>query len=143
MSASFCAFAGNEAFGARLREQLVAGAPHVCLRKDRSGERDVRIEAPELGEWRGRTPVLVDDIISTARTMAAAARLLLGQGFAAPVCVGVHGVFAGDALETLQAAGISRVVTSNSIAHASNAIDASAPVAEAVDAMLTQVRREK
>jgi ribose-phosphate pyrophosphokinase len=114
-----------------------AGAPHVALRKFRSGDRDVRIEAPGLDAWRGRNPVLVDDIISTARTMAAAARLLTAQGFAAPDCMGVHGVFAGDALEVLHGAGVARILTSNSIAHETNAIDVSAPVAQAVGSMLS------
>lgn len=109
-----------------------AGAPHVTLKKVRSGDRDVRIEAPDLGAWRGRTPVLVDDIISTARTMAAAARLLTGEGFAAPACVGVHAVFTGDALSVLHGAGVASVVTANTIAHQTNAIDVSAPVAQAI-----------
>ena len=114
-----------------------AGAPHVSLRKVRSGDRDVHIEAPELGAWRGRTPVLVDDIISTARTMAAAARRLQELGFPPPSCVGVHGVFADDALDVLQRAGVSRIVTTNTIAHATNAIDVSAQVAEAIESQLS------
>ena len=120
-----------------------AGAPHITLRKVRSGDREVRIEAPDLTAWRGRTPVLVDDIISTGRTMAAAVRLLAAAGFAAPACVGVHGVFAGDALEVLRAAGASRIVTSNSIAQQTGTIDVSAPVAQAVEVMLSHVRSEK
>jgi ribose-phosphate pyrophosphokinase len=114
-----------------------AGAPHVTLRKVRSGDRDVRIEAPDLAAWRGRTPVLVDDIISTARTMAAAASMLKELGFLPPVCIGVHGVFAGDALATLRGAGVSRIVTSNTVAHETNDIDVSPQVAEAVEAQLS------
>lgn len=114
-----------------------AGAPHIALKKVRSGDREVRIEAPALEEWRGRTPVLVDDIISTARTMAAAARLLAGRGFAPAACVAVHAVFAGDALQALRAAGVSRIATSNTIAHETNAIDVSGEVAAAVGAQLS------
>jgi ribose-phosphate pyrophosphokinase len=114
-----------------------AGAPHVTFRKVRSGDREVRIEAPDLAAWRGRTPVLVDDIISTARTMAATARKLMELGFPPPACVGVHGVFAGDALAVLRGAGVSRIVTSNTVAHETNGIDASVSVAQAVEAMLS------
>ena len=114
-----------------------AGAPHIALKKVRSGDRDVRIEAPPLEDWRGRTPVLVDDIISTARTMAAAARLLAERGFAPADCVAVHAVFAGDALDVLRAAGVARIVTSNTIEHATNAIDVSGEVAGAVGAQLS------
>lgn len=109
-----------------------AFAPHIALRKRRDGDRDVRVLAPDLARWRGHTPVLVDDIISTGRTMAAAAREFAAQDFAAPVCVGVHGVFAGDALAALHDAGVRRIVTANTIAHPSNAVDASAAVAGAV-----------
>lgn len=35
-------------------------------------------------------PVLVDGIVSTARTIIAAARHLRAAGLAPPVCVGVH-----------------------------------------------------
>jgi len=117
-----------------------AGAPHVALKKVRSGDREVRIEAPGLDAWRGRNPVLVDDIISTARTMAAAARLLVAQGFAPPDCIAVHGVFAGDALQVLRGAGVGRIATSNTIAHETNAIDVGAPLARAVQDMLSQPR---
>jgi ribose-phosphate pyrophosphokinase len=110
-----------------------AGAPHVVLAKTRRGDRDVAIEAPSLERWRARNAVLVDDIISSAHTMATAARVLARQGLQAPVCVGVHAVFAASALDTLRAAGVSRVVTTNTIRHETNAIDVSDLVAVALD----------
>ena len=42
---------------------------------------------------------------------------------AAPVCIGVHAVFADNAYEELLAAGARRVVICNTIPHVSNAID--------------------
>jgi len=53
-----------------------AGAPFVVAAKRRHGDRDVEIDLPDLAAHRGRTPVLVDDIASTARTMVAVARQL-------------------------------------------------------------------
>lgn len=108
------------------------GAPHVVLRKTRLGDRDVRIEAPPLGAWRGRTPVLIDDIISSGRTMALAARKVREAGLAAPACLGVHAVFSPDALGALRAAGAAAIATTNTIAHETNAIDVSAPVARSI-----------
>lgn len=108
------------------------GAPHAVMRKTRLGDREVRIEAPPLGAWKGRTPVLVDDIISTARTMALAAAKVRAAGFDAPVCAGVHAVFAPGAEEALRAAGVRTVVTSNTIAHPTNAIDVAPLVASAI-----------
>ena len=69
-----------------------------------------------------RTPVLVDDIISTARTMIETGGHFHCAGLAPPVCIGVHAVFAADACEALRA-GAARVVTCNTILHTSNAID--------------------
>ena len=80
--------------------------------------------------------MLVDDIISTARTMMAAVRHLAGLGLAKPVCIGVHAVFSGSAHADLLAAGAERVITCNTIAHESNAIDVSGPLAEAVRNLL-------
>lgn len=108
-----------------------AGAPYTVLEKVRRGDRDVEISVRNLGDLGGRTPVLVDDIISTGRTMLEAVRLLKARGVAAPVCVAVHGLFAGDAYEMLIKAG-ARVVTCNTVPHPSNAIDVLAALAEAL-----------
>jgi len=100
-----------------------AGVPHVVFAKTRHGDHDVEITAPDLSAYTDRTPVLVDDIVSSAGTMIEAATLLANSGFKAPLCVAIHGVFAGDAYERLVAAGVSRVATCNTVPHPSNAID--------------------
>ena len=109
-----------------------AEAPYLVLEKIRRGDRDVSVSIPDIGLLRGGTPVLVDDIISTARTMMAASRHLAGHGIAPPVCVGVHAVFAGDAHAELLAAGAGRIVTANTIPHPSNAIDVTPAIADAL-----------
>lgn len=104
----------------------MAGVPYIVLAKTRHGDRDVSIEVPPLAEWRAHTPVLVDDIISTARTMIQTISHLKEASFAAPVCIGVHAVFAGDAYEALKGVGAAGIITTNSVPHPSNAIDLSA-----------------
>jgi ribose-phosphate pyrophosphokinase len=113
-----------------------AGAPFAVLEKVRKGDRDVEISAPDVGEWRIRTPVLIDDIISTARTMMGTIELLRKTGFPPPVCIGVHAVFAGNAYDDLLSAGAGRVVTCNTIAHESNEIDLGGLIAQGVRALL-------
>jgi len=110
----------------------LAGCPYVVLRKHRSGDRSVELTLPDLQALRGRTPVLIDDIISSGQTMAAAVRRLCVEGLDAPVCVGVHAVFAGDALARLQAAGAARIVSCNTLPHQSNAVDVTDGLAESV-----------
>ncbi|MGH7499390.1 MAG: ribose-phosphate pyrophosphokinase [Gemmatimonadales bacterium] len=99
------------------------GAPVVTLLKRRLGDREVCIELPDLAPYRGRTPVLVDDIVSTGRTLIEAARGLAKLGLASPWCIAVHGIFAGGAYGRLQAAGMAGVVTCNTVRHPSNAIE--------------------
>ncbi|MGB7300097.1 MAG: ribose-phosphate pyrophosphokinase [Burkholderiaceae bacterium] len=99
-----------------------AGAPCVILTKTRRGDRDVSIDVPPLARWQGYVPVLVDDIISTANTMAEAVGHLIRAGYAKPVCIGVHAVFADDAFENLKRAGAAQVVTCDSVPHPTNAI---------------------
>jgi ribose-phosphate pyrophosphokinase len=116
------------------------GAPHAVMRKTRLGDRRVEIEAPPLSQWKDRTPVLLDDIISSARTMALAAKKIQEAGLDAPVCVGVHGVFSPDALGALRDAGAARIVTTNTIAHETNAIDTTAIVARGVQSVHKETR---
>lgn len=109
-----------------------AGAPSIVLQKHRRGDRDVEVTAPDLHLWTGRTPVLVDDIVSTARTMGAATRHLRAAGAPPPFCVVVHALFAAGAAEELAAAGAGRIVSCNTVSHATNAIDVAPLVATAI-----------
>lgn len=109
-----------------------AGAPHVILNKVRHADRDVEVSVPEIERWRGHTPVLVDDIVSTARTMIETLRHLAHARTAQAICIAVHGVFAGRAYLELLEAGAARVVTTNTVPHESNGIDVTNLLSEAI-----------
>ena len=108
-----------------------AKVPFVVLQKVRVDDRTVVVSVPDVERWRGHTPVLIDDIISTGHTLIQAAERLQQAGLRPPMALAVHGVYADHAQRDLQAAGIS-VFTSNSIPHASNVIDLSELLAQAV-----------
>ena len=114
-----------------------ADAPFTVLEKTRLGDSDVRVTVPHVERYTDRMPVLVDDIISTARTMIETVGHLKTMGLQAPWCIGTHGVFAGTAYEDLIAAGAARVITCNTITHPSNAIDVSSLVVPALEHVLT------
>lgn len=109
-----------------------AGVPFEILEKRRLSSDRVEVTVPHIGHWRDRTPVVVDDVVSTGHTMLETVRHLRDVGARAPVCVAVHAIFAGDSYSSLLHAGVERVVTTNTIPHESNAIDVSARVAAAV-----------
>jgi len=109
-----------------------AEAPYVILQKSRHGDRDVVVSVPAVDKWSDHTPVLVDDIISTARTMIETVRHLHGSGMRPPVCIGIHGIFAEKAFQDLMNAGAARIITTNSVRHATNEIDISDLVANSM-----------
>lgn len=119
---------------ARIAE--LAQARSTVFRKTRSGDFSVAIAAKGLAEIEGGTPVIIDDIASSARTMIEAVRVIGEAGQRPPVCIAVHPIFAGDAYEKLNAAGPAAIVSTNAVAHASNAIDVSAEIATAIEKAL-------
>lgn len=109
-----------------------AGVPFLVLQKIRHGDHDVEVSVPQTEKYKNHTPVLVDDIISTAQTMIETVKHLKKSGMKAPVCIGVHAVFAGNAYTNLKQSGVTRVVTCNTIEHESNEIDISRLLSSAI-----------
>jgi ribose-phosphate pyrophosphokinase len=91
------------------------GLPVAIVHKQRLGPGQVVAEHV-IGEVRGLQPVIVDDIISTAGTVAAAVELLGARGAKTPVVVvATHGLFSGPALDRLRALPLVRVITTDSV----------------------------
>ena len=68
-----------------------------------------------IGEVKGKTVLMMDDMITTAGTVCEAAKLCKDEG-AERVCVGAtHAILCGPAVERLQAAPIDEVVVTNTI----------------------------
>lgn len=112
-----------------------AGAPFEILEKIRKGDNDVEVSLPHVDNYRNHTPVLVDDIISTAHTMIETIGHLDKLEMKPAVCVGVHAVFAGTAYEELIATGTGKIISCNTIPHKSNGIDLSSLLIDALNPM--------
>lgn len=125
-------------------EQWVAGIaaqahlPYQVLSKERHGDYDVRVSLPDATAANGRTPVLVDDIVSSGHTILETLKHLQRLGLPAPVLVAIHPVFAGDAYARLQSAGLVRIVSTDTIAHASNTIPMGDALAVAVSELMAR-----
>lgn len=113
-----------------------AGVPHVTLRKTRFGDRNVNVKFSDLSEFAERTPVLVDDVISSGRTMEVAVAELRKLGFKVPVCLATHGVLAEDALARLKAQDAT-VVTTNTIPGSTATLDIHPLLARLIESKFT------
>jgi ribose-phosphate pyrophosphokinase len=112
-----------------------AGVPFQVLNKVRHGDLDVEVSLPDATAAHGRTPVIVDDIVSSGRTVIETLGHLRRLGLPPAICIAIHAVFSGDAYEQLLAGGASRVVSTDAIPHPSNAIGLAGLLTEAVDAL--------
>lgn len=110
------------------------GLDHAVCVKHRHGDRDVDVALPGASVT-GRAVVLFDDVASTGRTLAAAARGAIAAGAASVDVAVTHALFVGDALAQVHAAGVRHVWSSDSVPHASNVVSVLPLLAQALAAL--------
>jgi ribose-phosphate pyrophosphokinase len=89
--------------------------PIAILHKRRASAHEVAIAAV-VGDVRGKTPIIVDDIIATGGTIVEAVDTLLREGAQPAVwVVASHGVFAGDAARILNHPAIHELVVTDTV----------------------------
>src|SRR5580704_11276256 len=74
-----------------------------------------------IGEVRGRTALVVDDIIDTAGTLVKTAEALIEAGATAVYAAATHAVLSGPAVERLTKSEVAEVVVTNSVPLSENA----------------------
>lgn len=107
------------------------GLPYLVAHKQRLGDHEVRVSLPHA-DVAGRAAVLLDDVASTGRTLVDATKALRARGAASVDVAVTHGLFVGDALASLQAAGVREVWSSDSVPHASNCVSVAPLLARAL-----------
>ena len=82
-------------------------------------KRRPRPEAVELmdfvGEIEGKTALIVDDIISTGGTLLKAVEMLKDKGAARVFAATTHGLFAGEAIEAIEASSLEEVIVTDTV----------------------------
>ena len=96
----------------KMAERL--GAPIAIIDKRRP-EPNVAEVMNIVGDVRGRTAIIIDDIIDTAGTIMLAADALIEHGAKEVYACCTHPVFSGPAIERIQKANIKEMVVTNTI----------------------------
>ena len=92
------------------------GTPLAIIHKRRDPDRPNQVEAHELvGNVKGKTCLLVDDMIDTAGTIVAAAKALKDNGAARVVVTATHAVFSNPAVERLSSGVVDEVIVTNTL----------------------------
>src|ERR671924_1207385 len=90
------------------------GAELAILDKERPAQQVAEI-GYVIGDVKGRTAVIVDDMIDTAGTLKAAAKTVAEEGAARVYAAATHGIFSGEAFENLRTSGLEQIVVTDTI----------------------------
>ena len=104
----------------------ICGSECTVFEKTRYSSRNVKVKMMKQVDMKGKNVVIVDDIISTGHTVIEAAKKSWSLGAKTVRCIGVHGLFAENAISKLKRSGkLTEVISCNTIVHPSNKIDVS------------------
>jgi len=98
----------NKKFASKL------GADLAILDKERPAHQVAEI-GYVIGDVKGRTAVIVDDMIDTAGTLKVAGQTVLDAGATAVYAAATHPVLSGNAYENLAAGGFEQIVVTDTI----------------------------
>jgi ribose-phosphate pyrophosphokinase len=101
---------------AKLTKKFAAkvGADLAILTKERPAQQVAEI-GYVIGDVRGKTALLVDDMIDTAGTLRAAAQTVLDEGAIRVFAAATHPVFSGSAYENLASSPFQEIVVTDTI----------------------------
>lgn len=119
--------------------QRMLGCPLVILRKSRLDKQGASSKGIVGEDVRGRTAIVVDDMIATGATVEAAVNGLLAAGCTPGITVAAtHALFVDSAIERLHALPIRQIVVTNTVDRRSpllfpaRVIDVAGPLADTI-----------
>jgi ribose-phosphate pyrophosphokinase len=81
---------------------------------------------------RGRDLIVVDDIISTGGSIVKATQFLKRQKCKRVFVACTHGLFIGDAIKKMKKAGVSQIISTNTIPRSTSKVDVSGVIVESI-----------
>ncbi len=94
------------------RERIGGGLAIIAKQRP---EPDVAEVLEMVGEVEGKTAIIVDDMISTGKTLVEAAHTLVERGARSVYACATHGVFAADAFDIMENSPIVETIVTNTI----------------------------
>jgi ribose-phosphate pyrophosphokinase len=92
------------------------GCPLAIIHKRRDPDVANKVRILEVvGQVRGRTCIIVDDMIDTGSTIANAAEALFDEGAAQVIVTATHGVLSGPAVDLLKNSRVGEVIITNTL----------------------------
>ncbi len=92
------------------------GCPLAIIHKRRDPDANNKVKVLEVvGRVKGRTCIVVDDMIDTGSTIVNAAEALFEQGATQVIVTATHGVLSGPAVDSLKNSRISEVIVTNTL----------------------------
>ena len=104
----------------------------VALKKSRdrnTGKVQIRSSKADV---RGRDLVVIDDIISTGGSVVKATQFLKRQKCKRVFVACTHGLFIGDAVKKIKKAGVSQIISTNTIPGNTSKVDVSGVIVESI-----------
>ena len=106
--------AGRVRVAERWTDRLGAGLAIIHKRRDPNVPNEVKV-GEVVGQVKGKTCILVDDMIDTGGTIIKASELLFDNGAADVIVTATHGVLSGPAIDRLKSSRISEVVVTDTL----------------------------
>jgi ribose-phosphate pyrophosphokinase len=104
--------AGRVKLADKFKEKI--GADLALLTKERPAHEVAEI-GYLIGDVKGKVGIIVDDIIDTGGTLAVAAQTVIDEGASEVYAVATHGLFSGNAFETLANSPLSGIVVTDTV----------------------------
>ncbi|MGI8595146.1 MAG: ribose-phosphate diphosphokinase [Solirubrobacteraceae bacterium] len=128
--------AGRVKLAKKFSEKI--GAELAILNKERPAQQVAEI-GYVIGDVKGKTAVIVDDMIDTAGTLIAAGQTVQEEGAARVFATATHAVFSGDAYGDLAASAFEQIVVTDTIPQREGTPD-NVRVLSCADLLTTSIR---
>jgi len=113
-----CVIVSPDAGGAKRATSIADGLDlqFALIHKERQRPNEVS-RMTLVGDVKGKTAVIVDDMADTCGTLCKAADVCLQNGAKDVIAIVTHGILSGSAIESLNKSQLKKIVVTNTVPH--------------------------